>query len=393
MKALVVDGNNMLWRALSSASGNLTHNGKLTGGVFGFLNVLRRALYLGAPFQRAVVCWDSGTLSDRRLKVLPTYKGTRATYNPEVLEAMSPADREAHIRRGFAFQAQLDELKPLLNALGVVQLQMFGREADDLIKLAADLYAEAGGRSVIVSADKDLLQLVGRDVDLLMVKPKTRSRGRVEKMVTLENFEEEIGFANPERFLLAKCIEGDAGDNVPGAHGVGAKTAAKAVDLLSDPEVDQCLAGDLDRLVAVTVGHKSKMIQRVGQPTAVPVIETAIEVIKIDREEFDEDCRVEADAALYGGEGVQLTAPEVERLFRSLGFASLLKSFHGWVSPFRRLRSGHDDRERIRHPRGREDADDAPGRPRAHTDRPRWSGGRQRLRGPVRTRVRPRRPS
>ncbi|MGF1553224.1 MAG: DNA polymerase I [Paracoccaceae bacterium] len=210
----LVDGSGYIFRAYHTMP-PLTRrsDGKPVGAVAGFCNMIHRMVQgfgIEPPTHLAVI-FDHSSQTFRN-EIYPDYKAHRPA-PPEDLVEQFPLIREA------------------TRAFGLPAIEMEGFEADDLIATYARAAREAGAHCTIVSSDKDLAQLVGSGVVMLdPIKEKTYDR---------EGVEAHWG-VGPERMVDFQALVGDASDNVPGAPGIGPKTA---VQLLRD-------YGGLDDLLA-----------------------------------------------------------------------------------------------------------------------------------------------
>jgi len=190
---LLIDANNLIHRTYWQA----TQNGKDKNNITP-LHILftLRAIYHYASLydpETIWVCWDERKIYKPtfRQELLPEYKGTRnKEYNNDVY-------------------SNNNELKIAFKHLGIRNFYPLQMEADDAI---AFLSKKLQGKKVIISVDKDLLQLVNEDVIFFSAITK--------KEITIDNFEKECG-VKPVQFLLYKCLLGDKSDNVPGVNGMG----------------------------------------------------------------------------------------------------------------------------------------------------------------------------
>ena len=200
---IVIDGLNLVARcALAPGLSDLSDSkGRPTGAIVGFLNSLT-ALRKKHPEADIWVCWDSP--SSRRKVLFPEYKANR---NPQ--------------RASF----EVLWLKRVLPSLGVWQASAEGEEADDVI---ASLVKGrlAGQRTMVVSNDRDFVQLVTDRVHVLV--PAMGSAK--EKLVTPDQVQADYGVPS-EKMLHLRAIGGDTSDNIPGAPGCGLKTASKLLQL------------------------------------------------------------------------------------------------------------------------------------------------------------------
>jgi len=216
-RLFLIDGYALIYRAFYAfVNRPLTNSkGENTSAPWGFANFLLRIRENHRPDYLAVV-FDAGM--SQREELYPAYKATREKM-PEELAASLPRIRE--LVAGFR-----DE---------VVELE--GYEADDVIGTLSRQATERGIETVIVSGDKDFYQLIGPKVHLLN-PGRGGPSGVQEEWVDLTNASERLGVP-PEQVVDYLALIGDSSDNVPGAPGIGPKTA---LELLAE-------WGSLDRLI------------------------------------------------------------------------------------------------------------------------------------------------
>ena len=208
MKLMVIDGNSIVNRAFYGVSQSLTtREGQPTNAIFGFLNILNKLLDEVSP-DALCVTFDRSAPTFRH-QTYDQYKANRKGM-PEELASQMPL------------------LKEVLAALNVPRYELDGWEADDLLGTIARLDEEAGWETVIVTGDKDSLQLVTGKTTVKLVS--TRMGRTTTKDVTPESFQEEYGFA-PKNIIDLKALMGDSSDNYPGVKGVGEKTAMALIQL------------------------------------------------------------------------------------------------------------------------------------------------------------------
>ena len=206
MLALLIDGNNMAYRARHSCS--LSHNGKDTSVLYGMIKMLASLITKRNP-DHVIVAWDIGVPLYRR-ELIPAYKANRR-YDDDLERA--------------GFIDQMNELYSTLGDFGVLQLRRRGIEADDFLHHAS---AMLKGQSIIVSSDNDLMQSVSDNVSVL----KPANTGKAETLVTMDNFETITGVP-VKRYVLYKVLQGDSSDNIPGCRGIGPKYASVATNAVN----------------------------------------------------------------------------------------------------------------------------------------------------------------
>ena len=199
---LLVDGSGYLYRAFHAMPDLRTSGGEPTGAIRGFIGMLR-VLAEQSPAEYRACVFDAKGKTFRD-DVFPEYKANRPAM-PEDLAAQIGAIHEA------------------VQALGWPVLEVPGVEADDVIGTLAERARREGLRTVIVSTDKDLAQLVGDQVELL--DTMSRDGGpprRFDRAGVIARFG-----VPPERIVDYLMLVGDSVDNVPGVEKVGPKTAAR----------------------------------------------------------------------------------------------------------------------------------------------------------------------
>jgi DNA polymerase-1 len=200
----VIDGNSLVFRAFYAMSNPMiTSRGVFTQAIFGFLNMLSKAVEDAKPDYIAIA-FDRKAPTFRHLEYAE-YKAGRAKTPDELV-------------------MQFPYIKDILAAMRIPVLEMDGFEADDLIGTVCKK-AEAAGLSVLViTGDRDELQLASDKTSVMITK-----KGVSEfELNTPESMREKYGFG-PELFVDYKGLMGDSSDNIPGLPGVGEKTAAKLI--------------------------------------------------------------------------------------------------------------------------------------------------------------------
>ena len=202
-RAFLVDGSGLVYRAHFAFLRNplITTTGEHTSAIFGFLGALLVLLRDESP-DELVVAFDVKGKTFRH-DLFPAYKANRPPMPPEL-------------------RSQMPRAKELLDAMHVARVEMEGMEADDLIGSLVRRATASGKEAIIVSADKDFMQLIGPGVRQ-WIPPKAQEAG---KWVGPEEVREKWG-VRPDQMVDLLALMGDSSDNVPGVAGVGPKTAAK----------------------------------------------------------------------------------------------------------------------------------------------------------------------
>ena len=210
-KTLLVDGDNLFKIGFHGVK-EMYDNGDHLGGLYHFINILRRFLE-EHNLDKVVVFWDGDSNSSIRKSIYPQYKANRR-------QDMNEYKYESYLQ-------QKSRVKQYLEEIFVRQVEMINNEADDLIahycKVATDEDV------IIFSADKDLTQLISEKVTIY--SPISKQYFKNGDMITINKV--EIPHYN---VLLTKVFTGDKSDNIDGIEGLGEKTLVKFFpDLLGKP--------------------------------------------------------------------------------------------------------------------------------------------------------------
>ena len=222
MKLMAIDGNSILNRAYYGIRPLSTRDGLYTHAVYGFLTTLLRLRDEERP-DAVCVAFDLHAPTFRH-KADADYKATRKPM-PEELRMQVPV------------------LKEVLDALNIPRYEAEGWEADDWLGTISRRCEAAGWDCVVVTGDKDSLQLITEHTKVKLVS--TRMGQTTTKDMTPEAFREQYGFA-PIHMIDLKALMGDTSDNIPGVPGIGEKTAMDliqkygSVDTIYEklPEID-----------------------------------------------------------------------------------------------------------------------------------------------------------
>ena len=287
-KLMVLDGNSIVNRAFYGVSSNLTtRTGQPTNAVFGFLNILNKLLDEEQP-QALCVTFDRKAPTFRHL----AYEGYKAQRKPMPEELAS----------------QMPILKEVLSALNIPMYELDGWEADDLIGTIAKTDERAGWDTVIVTGDKDSLQLVTDHTTVKLVS--TRMGHTTTKDMTPETFREAYGF-DPIHIIDLKALMGDASDNIPGVKGIGEKTAMAL--LAQQPSIDGLYA-NLDQMDVKPAARK-KLVEGEGDARMSYDLATI---------------HTDAPSAFKPEDnlGQKPDEPKLYQLFLDLEFAKLIDKYH-----------------------------------------------------------------
>ncbi len=201
MKLMILDGNSIINRAFYGVGHLSAQSGQPTGAIYGFLNIMQSLLDEEKPDALAVAFDEKGP-TFRHI----AYEGYKATRKP------MPED----------LASQMPILKEILGAMHIPTYSLQGWEADDILGTAGRICGENNWDCVVVTGDRDSLQLVD---DYVTVKLITTKAGRTHSVnYTPAVFQEEYGFP-PRGLIDLKALMGDSSDNYSGVPGIGEKTA------------------------------------------------------------------------------------------------------------------------------------------------------------------------
>ncbi len=265
---MLLDGNSLAFRAFYAlpAENFKTKNGLTTNAVYGFTAMLINLLRDEAPTHIAAA-FDVSRQTFRAERY-PEYKAGRASTPDE-------------------FRGQIDITKEVLNAMGITVLAEPGYEADDIIATLASQADEAGYRVLVVTGDRDSLQLVNANITVLYPIKGVSTLTRYTPDAVVEKYG-----LTPEQYPDFAALRGDPSDNLPGIPGVGEKTAAKWIveygslqGLVDNVEDVRGKVGDSLRENLSTVVLNSELTQLVRD---VPLAQTpdTLRLLPWDRDQI-----------------------------------------------------------------------------------------------------------
>lgn len=226
-RIVIIDGNSLINRAFYALPPLTTKEGKHTNAIYGFVTMLLKVIedykpdYMGVAFDKKAPTF--------RHKEFTDYKAGRRKMPPELAE-------------------QLEPLKEVLDAFNIYRIELEGFEADDLIGTLAK-YCEGNGlESLIVTGDRDALQLTSDTTKVLFTKKGISQLEIYDATKVMEDYE-----VTPTQFIDLKGLMGDKSDNIPGVPGVGEKTAIK---LLKEFETIENLINNTEKITAAKLREK-----------------------------------------------------------------------------------------------------------------------------------------
>ncbi len=268
----LIDGSAFIFRAYHALP-PLTRksDGLPVGAVSGFVNMLFKYVEDNkgpdAPTHAAVV-FDKGAITFRN-EIFADYKANREEM-PEDLRPQIPLTREA------------------TKAFNISCIEIEGFEADDIIATLACQARDAGGEVTIISSDKDMMQLVGDGVEMLDAMKNRR--------IGVEEVEEKFG-VKPERVIDVQALAGDSVDNIPGAPGIGIKTAALLINEF----------GDLETLL--------ERAEEIKQPKRRQTLIDYADQVRVSKQLVTLDCDMKLD---FGLDDLEVQEPDAETLLEFL---------------------------------------------------------------------------
>ena len=284
-KIVLVDGNNLLFRSYyaTAYTGNVMRNkeGFPTNGVYGFVNMINKIISEEKP-EYMMVAFDIGK-----------------TFRHEKYERYKDGRRETPDD----LKVQFPVAKKILTAMGIKYLECAGYEADDIIGTIS-MWCEKDPEyeALIVSSDKDLLQLISDETVVKLLK--TKDYVWMDK----KTFNDTYGF-DPIHMIDLKALMGDSSDNIPGVKGIGEKGAIK---LVSEYKTIDNIYENIDKIKGAT---QIKLIDGKEDAYYSKDLVTIYREVPLD---------ITFDDLLYKGEN----ADELIDIYNDLGFYSLLRKIN-----------------------------------------------------------------
>ncbi len=279
-KLVLIDGNAIIHRAYHALPPLNDRKGQPTNAVYGFFSMLFKIIQDLRP-ENLIVCFDKKAPTFRK----QMYVGYQAK-RPKMSDDLVP---------------QIEVVHRVLDAAKIVHFGIDGYEADDLIGTLSKQGVEAGMEVIIVSGDRDLLQLVNSHV--LILAPVT---GITNMTLFDENKIKEKYSLTPKQIIDYKALAGDSSDNYPGVSGIGPKTAS---DLLNEYH-------DLENLYAHLSKLPNNLSEKLAEDAEAAALAKKLATIITDAPlSFnEEDCMVS-----------RIDSTGLKKEFEKLNFNSLLK--------------------------------------------------------------------
>ncbi|MCG8538927.1 MAG: DNA polymerase I [Clostridia bacterium] len=281
-RLVIIDGNSLINRAFYALPDLVTREGIHTNGVFGFVKMINKVQEDYRPDYLSVA-FDLKAPTFRHIQY-KEYKAQRKKMPNELAQ-------------------QMPILKDILDAYKIHRTELEGFEADDLIGTIAKLCAEKGLEVIIVTGDRDALQLVSENIKVMITKKGISNLEVYDRDMVKEKYG-----VTPERIIDFKGLVGDKSDNIPGVPGIGEKTASKLLNEFSTVEE---LIMNVDNISSKS--HREK----IRDNAEIALLSKRLATIKID---------IPLDIDI---EELRLVEPDNEKLielFKKYEFNSLIKT-------------------------------------------------------------------
>ena len=276
----LVDGSSYIYRAYFAIRHLSSPSGHPTNAIYGFIQMLLKLLKDYNP-QHVAVVFDAGRTTFRT-EMYPEYKANRAAMPDDL-------------------RVQMEPIREVVRGFNIPTLELQGYEADDIIGALASRFAAKGGKVVVVTGDKDLMQIVTDHVTLLDTM-KGKESGIADVI-------ERFGVP-PELVIDILGLAGDSSDNIPGVPGIGEKTAAKLI----------LEFGSLDALLARADEVRGKNGEKLREFREQALLSRRLATI---------ECNVPLEV---DPETLAAREPDQEALnalFKKFGFTTLIKELTG----------------------------------------------------------------
>lgn len=286
-KLLLVDGSALLHRAYHAYPPLTTKTGEIVGAVYGVVSILISALDEVKP-THVMVAWDLPKPTFRHLKYVG-YKAQRPKADEEMV-------------------LQIPKVKEVVGAMGIVQIEEGGYEADDIIGTLSKLGNE-DSNVVILTGDQDTMQLVNEQVKVL-----TPAKGANPPVLYGPDEVWNKYGVHPEQIVDYKALIGDSSDNIPGVPGIGPKGAANLIKMFGS------LEKIYKELKEVQVHFGELMAKKLADGK-----ESALMSQDLSRIVTDMELKVSMDEMEYK----DFASRELKEKFEELNFKSLIRRIWG----------------------------------------------------------------
>lgn len=305
---LIVDGLNSFIRCFAAIP-MMNDDGEHIGGVAGFLKSIGLALRTFKP-SRCVIAFDGKGGSKRRRKLYPEYKENRR-HMTRLNRTYGFDDKNAEEE---SMSKQLILLARLLKCLPVTVLAPSHVEADDVIAYTAQLIEERGGSAIVMSTDKDFLQIVSSNISVWNPIRK--------KMYTPESVLDEYGI-HPKNFVFYRVLDGDSTDNIPGIKGIGHKSLLKKYPHLAEPK-----KLTITEIVDYAGRQKGKTFQRIADNK--DVLERNFELMRLDEVMMSGETKLHVVDKI-DGDVLDYSKFDFVKLISANGMTTAFGNYNDWL--------------------------------------------------------------
>lgn len=294
MKHLIIDANNLLYRA-HFVSKLTDKKGNRVSGIFNSMRMIGNLMKKFQP-DSVVIVWDKGK-SRARLAIFPEYKSQR--------------DKNRKEQDVIDLQKQRMMLQTIFSYLPVKQVQLEGVEADDIIGWL--VREKLKGKKIIVSNDTDFIQLVDKKVQLFLPNKAN--------LLTPLNVDKHLGFP-AKHYVLWKSLVGDNSDNIKGVHGIGPKKATGIIlNGLNDKKKKLNISQEEQEIL-----ERNKYLIAIGAVLQDDDIKQIRKAYKKAKEQFSD-----------------VKFSKVRKIFKELNFTSLIYQFEEFEFRFKKLTRKEND--------------------------------------------------
>ncbi|MEW6170852.1 MAG: 5'-3' exonuclease H3TH domain-containing protein, partial [Candidatus Omnitrophota bacterium] len=278
-KLLIIDAPGLCYRAYYAIKNLSTSYGQATNAIYGFVTMLEKLMHTQKP-DYVAVCFDLGKVTFRQKK-FADYKIQRPPMPDELI-------------------SQIPLIKEIINAYNLSIFEKEGFEADDLIATLAEKFASKDLEIVVVTSDKDMLQIVSKNI--FIFNPYKEEGVLYDEKKVIDFFG-----VKPKNIIDFLSLTGDNADNIPGIPGIGEKTAQSILTKTKD----------LDSLIK-NIDHLD-LSEKIKES-----LKRNIDMLNLNKELVKLDTNVDIDCNLEGLKVTQANTQELYSLFKKLEFKKLI---------------------------------------------------------------------
>lgn len=303
--------NNLAHRIFHTPQAMLsTKQGEPSGVILGVLNSIKGLIEKFPDTNQVIACWDGGK-SKWRKEFYPGYKAQRDYGNQDEEKAENYAK----------LWKQIDILHEVLPMFNVHSIRVQDQEADDLIASACKVLE---GNKMIITSDKDMLQLISTEVSVYSPYK--------DRVISPLSFYEETGVTQPA-YLGYRALLGDSSDNIPGVPGIGEKTAKRLMDTYG--HIDNVLNAQGDDKKTLM---KSERTKKIYSPENINILARNNKIMSFKFTQYEEIDPIVLEKA---SETLHVNSKDIKEFFIKWQFVQALQNYMSWIVAFKSL--GYDD--------------------------------------------------